>query len=164
MHNRDKQEVGRRVALNALRVAYGRKVNTGPTLKAISQTGGHVIVTLTTTAGNLNASFRGSHDCIKCCAESAFETSVDGNTWTRAAPQPPTIVGADTQITLGLVVSETAWLRYSYDWLVQCPVFDSEGLPLAPFKVQLDTDGGDARSFQAGPLLPAAPRQLPGSL
>lgn len=83
VHNRQKQEVGRRLALNALATAYGRSVNTGPTLESVTQVASSgVVVTVNTKTGD-GGFFNGSHDCIQCCEQSPFELSIDGSVWTR---------------------------------------------------------------------------------
>lgn len=147
VHNRQKQQVGHRVALNALSTAYGSNfTNTGPTLKDVKAVAAGNITVLISTAGGGGggAYFNGSHDCIKCCSESAFEVSTDGRTWVRVARSQPTVLGLDdggsrvVQVALDTrTVVGASWVRYAYDALVQCPFFDSDGLPLGPFREHL---------------------------
>ena len=147
VHNREKQEVGRRLALHALSTAYDRQLtNTGPTLGGVSliaSGGGNVSVHIKTDpgarGGGVGGYFNGSHDCSACCSESAFEVSPDGLAWTRVARGPPRVAGADVVVVLDArTVTGAAWLRYAYDWMVQCPFFDHDGLPLAPFQVSIN--------------------------
>jgi sialate O-acetylesterase len=144
VHNREKQEVGRRLALNALSTAYNRKLtNTGPTFKAVSLiASGNLLVHITTASnpsGGDGGHFNGSHDCSACCSESAFEVSADDGThWTRVSRGPPIVAGMDVQVMVDArTVPGVTWLRYAYDWMVQCPFFDQDGLPLAPFLVRI---------------------------
>jgi hypothetical protein len=140
VHNRQKQEVGRRLALNALAVAYGRKhINTGPKLKSVTRVvDGNIVVQISSASGD----FIGSNDCIQCCGESAFEASIDGRAWHRVATTAPKSVRGAVQVSLDASsVAGAKWLRYANDMLVQCPFFDAGGLPLGPFKVGIDADG-----------------------
>jgi sialate O-acetylesterase len=171
VHNREKQEVGRRLALNVLSTAYERhSVNAGPKLKSVTQSvaanGGQLLtVTVSTTAAGSGSGsglhvlaaphFNGSRDCIKCCTESAFETSSDsdGAVWSRVTAPPRLKIAGGGGSGSGEVeiILETAagagagagnvrapaaakWLRYGFDALVQCPFFDADRLPLGPFR------------------------------
>jgi sialate O-acetylesterase len=137
VHNRQKQEVGRRLALNALATVYARSVNTGPTLKTVAQAAnkGGLLVTISSKTAGIGH-FSGSNDCIECCAQSAFEVSTDGSVWSRAKAQAIVkAAGSDVQITLNTGTPRATWLRYGFDALVQCPYFDDEKLPLGPFSV-----------------------------
>jgi sialate O-acetylesterase len=142
VHNRQKQEVGRRLALNALATSYGRgALNTGPNLQSVTRaaTSGDLVVTVSTktAAGHFN----GSIDCIECCAQSAFEVSTDGSVWSRvgAVEVAPKATGGNTvKITVGTAaLPRVKWLRYGFDPLVQCPFFDEDNLPLGPFSVEV---------------------------
>ena len=85
VHNRQKQEVARRVALNVLATSYGqRAVNTGPVATAVRRgaTQQQLLVRVASAVGV--GTFRGSADCVKCCSESPFEIAAEA---TAAAPR-----------------------------------------------------------------------------
>ena len=140
--NRQKQEVGRRVALNALATAYHHTdVNAGPHFKTVEVVGGATVVHISSSvASKGGGAFNSSSDCIECCKQSAFETSADGTTWARATPTgKPLAMGGDT-VEVSFPPSlfhPPKFLRYGYDALVQCPYFDADGLPLGPFQIAL---------------------------
>ena len=201
VHNRQKQQVGHRVALNVLRAGYGRQLNAGPTLHHVSSLSGNTnlaagpateptantnpnvnvnvnananahntTTTATAATAAVNSSknsdnsaagseliiaiqtrtavhagpgrLGGTVDCVKCCAESAFETSVDGTAWSRtvapAQPRLPTASGVVEIVVKGVPAGSVRWLRYGYDALVQCVYFDADGLPLGPFRVAVE--------------------------
>ena len=99
---------------------------------------GEVTLCSTAAVGGGGGYFQGSHDCIACCAESAFEVSADASTWVRVARGKPAGSNGDVQIELDARgVVGIKWVRYAFDWLVQCPFFDRDGLPLGPFSVLL---------------------------
>ena len=139
VHNRQKQIVGRRAALHALATAYCRhELNTGPTLSLAERTGGHVVLHVSSHGGD----FHGSNECSQCCHQSAMESSSDGRTWTRmqadaVSARPDPTNKSEVVISLGAVTTGALWVRYAFDDLVQCPFFDADGIPLAPFKVRL---------------------------
>lgn len=144
VHNQQKQEVGRRVALNVLRTGYGQRLNVGPNLKGLqhsSNNGSSIVVQVATdTAADAGAGvLAGTHDCTKCCAESAFETSPDGVAWSRTIPPAQPKPGAGGVAgSVEILLESTGlvkWVRYGYDALVQCVYLDGDGLPLGPFKV-----------------------------
>ena len=139
--NRQKQEVGRRVALNALKTAYHTEVNAGPEYKTVEVVGGAYVVHISSSVAAKGAgAFNGSNDCTECCKQSAFETSADGNTWTRAIPTGvPLAMGGDiVEVSFPpSLFHPPKFLRYGYDALVQCPYFDADGLPLGPFQTPL---------------------------
>jgi hypothetical protein len=139
VHNRQKQQVAHRVALGALSVGYHRSVNTGPIVDSIDQQGQlSPNVIIKTDVSGVGA-FNGSVDCTLCCSQSPFEVSVDGKTWVRVLTQsPPKAVGPSLiSVTISTVSAHVRGVRYGYDALVQCPYFDSDGLPLAPFRISL---------------------------
>jgi hypothetical protein len=139
VHNRQKQEVGRRVALHALSTGFDiAGINTGPVLNSTQAVGNNTIVHVSTSAA-AGSVFNGSHDCVQCCTESSFEASADGVVWQRvvATLGPPLPSGKSVAISLENTAPGTKWVRYGYDALVQCPFFDGDALPLAPFRVPL---------------------------
>ena len=144
VHNRQKQEVGRRVALNALSSTYGLKLNTGPTFEAAARlpdSSNRIVLTIATGATGAGQ-YNGSHDCVQCCTQSSFEGTADGETWLRLTPKGAPVVGkrgtGTVELTLGhRALSGMKRVRFGYDALVQCPYFDGDGLPLAPFQATL---------------------------
>jgi sialate O-acetylesterase len=92
IHPRRKQEVGRRLALSALSVQYGRHdiVSTGPTFASIAIAGSAsntaTVSFAAGTAGGLHHA--GTADCDLvgsklCCGESPFEVQLGNGTWQR---------------------------------------------------------------------------------
>jgi hypothetical protein len=109
-------------------------------MNTTSVVGGVVIVHVSTLASG-GGNFSGSKDCAKCCAESAFEVSTNGSTWVRVTAQAPVVSGpSSVQIKLVSAAASVQWVRYAYDYLVQCPYFDGDGLPLAPFRTRVLRD------------------------
>ena len=48
----------------------------------------------------------------------------------------PVLSGKNVKISFG-AVPDVKWVRYGYDAIVQCPFFDGDALPLAPFRALL---------------------------
>jgi sialate O-acetylesterase len=90
VHPRRKQEVGRRLALQALDMQYGQKVvSTGPVFAAVSaEDSASVKVSYTSgTADGLHAAGTGDCNVVGsklCCGESPFEVMDSNSKWVRS--------------------------------------------------------------------------------
>lgn len=138
IHPRRKQEVGRRLSLEARRIAYGESslVSTGPVLESVApgSTPGTLVVSYTKgTAQGLHTA--AAADCDKigsklCCGESPFQVRAMNGTWVRAdfkvqgatvvlGPLDPAVVNASLPIVA----------HYAYEQWPQCSVYNGEGAP-----------------------------------
>eukprot|EP01052_Picozoa_sp_SAG31_P025931 SAG31_NODE_2311_length_5958_cov_4.534221_1_plen_199_part_00 len=122
VHNRQKQEVGRRVALNVLSSVYKTKCNTGPTFKSGTVVAANNTLVLTiATAATGAGQYNGSHDCVQCCTQSSFEASADGETWLRLTPQgaPVAVAGKGAvELTLGSYSHHLDRIHMTGIWLL----------------------------------------------
>lgn len=156
VHNRQKQEVARRVALNALATAYHRApINTGPVVAGVAfWRAQHDLLVRVSSALPGVGTFNGSAGCVACCEQSPFEIETetatarrrDGVTgprehgtpaatsWARVtAGTPFQSNGPGVNIPVRVGAATPLAIRYGYDADVQCVYFDADGLPLAPF-------------------------------
>lgn len=131
IHPRRKQEVGRRLALSALSVQYGKDVMcTGPTFVTIASNATASTVTYTQgTARGLHVT--GTADCDQvgsklCCAESPFEVLLASGQWQRVA-----YTLGIAQVTLALPANATSPVaaRYAWEAWPQCSVYNGVGGP-----------------------------------
>ena len=148
VHNRQKQQVAKRVALNALSTTCGRhSINTGPVATLAVREGQQNVLVRVESAQSGVGSFKGSYGCIACCNQSAFEietATVSGTaslsgaastSWIRVSvgvPYQSSDGGVGIPLQVGTDANVIA-VRYAYDSDVQCIYFDGDGLPLAPF-------------------------------
>lgn len=149
LHNRQKQQVAKRVALNALATAYDRRsINTGPVATSVTLGAQQTLLVRVQSALPAVGTFKGSVGCISCCNQSAFEIGTSAFDNARTAPAPTTWtrvpVGATYQssdaginIPMHIGIAKVIAVRYAYDSDVQCVYFDSDGLPLAPFALHV---------------------------
>jgi sialate O-acetylesterase len=123
IHPTNKQDVGLRLGLQAERIAYGRKlVSSGPTLKGIELKGNEIVVKFDNVGSGLMA--KGSLD--KCFA-------IMGSTgkWTWADAR---IEGATVVVSAKGVIAPM-YLRYAWDEDPNAPLYNKEGLPAVPFRI-----------------------------
>lgn len=123
IHPTNKQDVGYRLGLQAERIAYGRKpVSSGPALKSIDLKGNEIIVKFDNVGGGLMA--KGKLD--KCFA-------IMGSTgkWTWADAR---IDGATVVVSAKGVIAPM-YLRYAWDEDPNAPLYNKEGLPAVPFRI-----------------------------
>jgi sialate O-acetylesterase len=128
IHPRNKQDVGKRLALLALNRTYGQKdvVCTGPTFKKMKVKGTRVILTFDDAAGGL--------------------VSKDNQrlTWFTIAGADGKFVAADALITNNTVavsspdVAQPVAVRFAWSEIAQPNLFNGASLPAVPFR----TDGG----------------------
>ena len=153
VHNRQKQEVARRVALNALATAYHRApINTGPVVAGVAfWRAQHDLLVRVSSALPGVGTFNGSAGCVACCEQSPFEIETtdaagpaargvgEGATtsWSRVGMGGPTRSsgGPGVDIPINIGAAKPIAVRYAYDADVQCIYFDADGLPLAPFEL-----------------------------
>jgi sialate O-acetylesterase len=127
IHPRDKQNVGKRLALVALNKTYGRKdlVCSGPTFKKMKIHGSQAVLFFNDTEGGL--------------------VSKDGQppTWFTVAGADGKFVPAEAVITNGNVVvsspdvAKPVAVRFAWSEIAQPNLFNGAGLPAVPFR----TDG-----------------------
>jgi sialate O-acetylesterase len=122
IHPKNKQEVGRRLALDAEAIAYGRNVEySGPVYDRMKVEGNHVTLQFKRRGGGLVARGR---------SLSGFEIAGDDRKF----------VPADAQIQGGNVVvsspkvAKPAAVRYAWRDFPECSLYNKAGLPAPPFR------------------------------
>lgn len=123
IHPRNKQDVGRRLALSAQYVAYGHPVvHSGPTLRSFDVEGHRVRLAFDYVGSGLHIRGSAPEGFALAGADGRFvwaQARVEGNDivlWNDAIPQP-------------------VFVRYAWaDNPARANVFNREGLPLAPFR------------------------------
>lgn len=122
IHPTNKQDVGYRLGLQALRVAYGRKlVSSGPTFKSITTRGNELVVSFENVGGGLVA---------KRPLEKCFAVMGSSGKWVWADAR---IEGAAVVVSAAGVVAPM-YLRYAWDEDPNAPLYNKEGLPAVPFR------------------------------
>ncbi len=131
IHPRNKQEVGRRLALAARKVAYSEKlVFSGPTYRSHEIKDGRVVIAFDHTGGGLAA--RGRSDGR--LAE--FAIAGDDQTFVRAEA----VIEGDRVVVWSDQVAEPVAVRYAWaDNPAGANLVNAEGLPASPFR---STPGG----------------------
>ena len=122
IHPKNKQEVGRRLALCALNQTYGKTdvVCRGPQFASLRKEGSSLVVTFSQCAGGLE--LRGEF--------AGFEgVLADGS----LVPLSGKISGANT-VTLDLDGQPIRQLRYAYANYPDCPLYNTAGLPALSFE------------------------------
>jgi len=124
IHPKNKQEVGRRLALLALSRSYGlSRVDEGPTVESVTRDGATLRVTFRTAAGGLVASNPALSGFEIAGADGAYHTAtalLDGKSVTLSAT----------------AVSKPTSVRYAWHNNPAVSLFDVQGLPAAPFLAQ----------------------------
>lgn len=125
IHPKNKQEVGRRLALLALKNDYGRKeiVASGPVFKDLVVEPGRLVLKFDNVAGGLK-----SRDGK---ALSHFEVIGETAEFVGATAE---IEGADTVILTAEGVKEPAAMRYAWHKLAEPNLANGVGLPLSAFR------------------------------
>ncbi|QDT75138.1 sialate O-acetylesterase [Lacipirellula limnantheis] len=123
IHPRNKQDVGKRLALAARKVAYGEDiVYSGPVFKELKVADGKAHVTFDQIGGGLKA-----EGDLK-----GFEVAgADG----KFAPGNAVIEGAEVIVSAD-GVSEPAVVRYNWASFPEGNLFNAEGLPAGPFRTK----------------------------
>lgn len=126
IHPRNKQDVGKRLALNALKIAYGKDIlSTGPTFSAINIKGNEVTVKFNNTGSGLNV--KNKYGYIN-----GFSLAgADGKFfWAEG-----TLLNSNTIILRSKQVSVPVAVRYGWaDNPDDLNLYNSEGLPANPFR------------------------------
>jgi sialate O-acetylesterase len=125
IHPRNKQDVGRRLALNAEALAYGLKVAySGPTFKALTIDGNRARLTFDHTDGGLT---------VKGDTLTGFAVAgADGTfVWADA------VIDGDAVVVSAKGVPHPAAVRYAWADNPACNLYNGAGLPAVPFR----TDG-----------------------
>jgi sialate O-acetylesterase len=125
LHPKNKQDVGKRLALVALDVAYGEGgTSSGPTFRSFTTDGGKAIVTFEHLGkGLMSKSPDGS--------VGAFAIAGDDRVWHWANAK---IVGKTVQVWSDQVPEPTA-VRYAYsNGPLNANLYNKDGLPAAPFR------------------------------
>lgn len=134
IHPRQKRPVGERLALGALRAAYGQRiVSSGPTIRSVKAEGSRVVLTFDNAGAGLEA--RGTDSAGKPAPAGKVVgfavAGADGKwVWADAA-----ITGRDT-VTLTSPVPLASPVTVSYGW-ADYPVvnlWNKDGLPAIPFR------------------------------
>lgn len=123
IHPKNKQEVGRRLALDALGIAYGQKVEySGPRYRAMQQAGDAIRLTFDHLGGGLVAQGGAKLQGFAIAgADKKFvwaDARIDGNTVVVSSP---------------LVLNPVA-VRYGWAMNPVVNLYNKEGLPASPFR------------------------------
>lgn len=133
IHPRRKQEVGRRLSLEARRISYGEKtlVSTGPVFESVangSAAGTLVVNYAPGTAGGLHVA--PTADCDKigsklCCGESPFQVRLSNGSSVRAKY---TMQGETVLLSVGGgAISQPPSVTYAWEQWPQCSVYNGKG-------------------------------------
>ncbi|MEI6644552.1 MAG: sialate O-acetylesterase [bacterium] len=132
IHPKNKQEVGRRLALVALKQVYGKDiVDKGPKLVSVTCAGEKIILRFDPGNKEQRLAFKPSSD-------SGFEVAgADGKFVTVNA------MAQENAITLTVsTIHEPRVVRYAWKDSPCATLFNSAGLPAAPFQWQVEKRGG----------------------
>lgn len=122
IHPKNKQEVGRRLALAAEGVAYGRKIEyVGPTFKSLHEDKGTLRLRFTHTAGGL---------VVRGPSLLGFEIAGEDQQF---SPAEAKIEGNEVVLTSAHVVKPVA-ARYAWSNYPKCNLYNKLGLPAPPFR------------------------------
>lgn len=135
IHPRRKQEVGRRLSLEARRLQYGetKLVSTGPVLAAVAPGSANGTLEVTYAAGTaIGLHVAPTADCGKigsmlCCGESPFQVQTSAGKWVRANF---TIAGETVvlgPLAAGAVMKQPAQVQYAWEQWPQCSVYNGAG-------------------------------------
>ncbi len=125
IHPRNKQDVGLRLALNALKVAYGKEiVYTGSTYESMKVEGNKIILTLANRGSGLVA--KDKYGYVKGFAIAGSDHKF---VWSHA------IIVGDQVIVSSEQVSNPVAVRYAWgDNPDDANLYNQEGLPASPFR------------------------------
>jgi len=122
-HPNNKWDVGRRLALSALHVAYGRDgVYSGPIYNSMKIDGNSVRLTFSHVAGGLTA---GNEDTLK-----GFTIAGEDREFKAADAR---IEGSEVVVS-SKDISHPVAARYGWDDNPECTFYNSAGLPASPFR------------------------------
>ncbi|HEY3412325.1 MAG TPA: sialate O-acetylesterase [Armatimonadota bacterium] len=122
IHPKNKQEVGRRLALNALAKDYGQKVEfSGPDYKSLKVEGAKIRLTFTHVAGGLEAKGDKLTGFAIAGADRKF-------VWADAA------IDGDSVVVSAPGVTEPVAVRYAWASNPVCNLYNKASLPASPFR------------------------------
>lgn len=122
IHPRNKQDVGKRLALWALKAAYGQDVvYSGPIYKAMKVDGGKAVLSFDHVGGGLVA---------KDGALKGFAVAGADQKWVWADAR----IEGDTVVVSSPEVKEPVAVRYGWANNPPCNLYNKEGLPASPFR------------------------------
>ena len=127
IHPLDKQKVGERLALGALKVAYGKKslLASGPSLKKVKATGNRVELTFADAGKGLQAVGGELKHIALAGADKKF-------VWAKAE------VKSNKLVVWADAVAEPKWVRYAWaDNPEGANLYNSAGLPASPFEARV---------------------------
>ncbi|MCO5238460.1 MAG: sialate O-acetylesterase [Chitinophagaceae bacterium] len=125
IHPANKQDVGKRLALNALRIAYGQDVIcSGPQYESMQREGSKIVLSFSNTGGGLTAhdKYGYLHGFEIAGADKKFY-------WARAEIRHNKVIVWSDNVTEPVAVH--------YGWAddnIEANLFNKEGLPAAPFR------------------------------
>ncbi len=123
IHPRNKQDVGRRLALGALRTVYGRDiVHSGPVYASMEAAGGRIRLKFTSNGGGLAA--KDGKSLTGFSIAGANRNFV----WAKAE-----LKGTEVVVWSDAVPAPVA-VRYAWDDDPDCTLMNREGLPAVPFR------------------------------
>jgi len=133
IHPRRKQEVGRRLAISALSVQYGRAVTaTGPLFLSMVTDASGMVATVAHVPGTaLSLHAVGTADCDQvgsrlCCGESPFQVLTLDGQWVRANFS---LLADRAVLQLPKNVSIPVAARYAWEAWPQCSLYNGRGGP-----------------------------------
>ncbi|HEY3416495.1 MAG TPA: sialate O-acetylesterase, partial [Armatimonadota bacterium] len=124
IHPKNKQEVGRRLALNALALTYGKRIEyAGPTYREMKQEGKSIRLSFDHIAGGLIA--KGADGKLTGFAIAGADKKF---VWADAVIDGETIIVSSPQ------VPEPVAVRYAWGNNPDCNLFNKADLPAGPFR------------------------------
>lgn len=128
IHPRNKQDVGKRLALQALRIAYGRDVTaSGPVFAGMEQDGRLLRIQFRSVGGGLKVDGDKLRGFAIQRGEGKFE-------WADAR------IDGDTVVISSDRISEVSHVRYGWASNPVGNLVNAEGLPATPFRTDLDDE------------------------
>jgi len=128
VHPRNKQEVGRRLALGALATAHGRDIAySGPIYESMRSDDGSLFLTFSHTGDGLVYNGREHVDLVD---STGFAVAAEDGVYRWADAE---IVGAELRVW-GNGVDEPVSVRYGWSANPPSTVYNSAGLPASPFR------------------------------
>ena len=144
IHPRSKTDVGKRLALAAERLVYGKPVvASGPVLDGVSLANGRIRLRFKDTGGGIVAK--------DGPGVTGFSVSADGRQFRWAAAR---IIDPTTLEVWNDSVPNPVEVRYAWADNPACNLFNKEGLPASPFRAALDETVGVEKGPAARPVAP----------
>jgi sialate O-acetylesterase len=128
IHPKNKQDVGKRLSLAALKMAYGRDlVHSGPIYQSMKVEGNKVRLTFAHTGKGLEAKGGELKGFAIAGADKKF-------VWAKAAIDGQTVVVSADEVAAPVAV------RYGWADNPECTLYNADGLPASPFRTDGPTD------------------------